>query len=271
MVESMTKQAAVLGSPISHSLSPTLHQAAYVALGLDWIYTAIEVKESELSGFVANLDSSWVGLSLTMPLKEIAFQVATEVDDVARKVRSINTLIRIESGWRGTNTDVFGIVQALAGVQVDGGLESAVLLGAGATARSAIAALSQLNAQHVKIAARRPEQVQDLIALAGEFGLRAQSLSWEPEAGALDADVVISTLPGDAGAGWAQIAHQATGALLDAAYHPWPTPLAAHWPNTKIASGRDMLIWQAAEQVRLMTGLPAPVQAMRASLPVSSD
>ena len=267
----MTQQAAVLGSPISHSLSPTLHRAAYVALGLDWVYTAIEVQEDELAAFVATLDSSWVGLSLTMPLKEVAFNVATEVDQVAKKVRSINTLLRTDNGWLGTNTDVFGIVQALSGVQVGDGLASAVILGAGATARSAVAALSQLNAKSVKVAARRPEQVQDLIALADEFGLNAQSLSWEPEAGALDAEVVISTLPGEAGSGWAQIAHQATGALLDAAYHPWPTPLAAHWSNTRIASGRDMLIWQAAEQVRLMTGLPAPVQAMRASLPVSSD
>jgi shikimate dehydrogenase len=271
MDNSTINQVAVLGSPISHSLSPTLHRAAYAALGLDWVYSAIEVKEEELATFVATLDSSWVGLSLTMPLKEVAFEVATEVDEVAKRIRSINTLLRVDDGWRGTNTDVFGIVNALVGVGVMTGIESAVVLGAGATARSAIAALSQLNATSVKIAARRPEQVHELIALAGEFGLHAQGLSWEPEAGALHADIVISTLPGSAGVGWAEVAHQATGALLDAAYHPWPTPLAANWPNTRIASGRDMLIWQAAEQVRLMTGRPAPVEAMRASLPVSSD
>lgn len=267
----MTNQAAVLGSPISHSLSPTLHRAAYAALGLDWIYSAIEVKEAELADFVATLDNSWVGLSLTMPLKEIALEVVADVDEVARKIRSVNTLLRVNGGWRGTNTDVFGIVKALESVQVTQGIENAVVLGAGATARSAIAALSQLKAKNVRIAARRSEQVQELIALAREFGLTAQSLGWVPGQGALHADVVISTLPGAAGAGWSQFAHQASGALLDAAYHPWPTPLAAHWPNTRIASGRDMLIWQAAEQVRLMTGFPAPIDAMRASLPTSSD
>jgi len=248
-----------------------LHQAAYAALGLDWAYSALEVKEDELATFIATLDSSWVGLSLTMPLKEAAFEVVTEVDEVARRIRSINTLLRTENGWRGTNTDVFGIVKALEGVQVTDGIANAVVLGAGATARSAIAALSQLHAKNVRISARRSEQAQELVALAGEFGIAAQVLEWAPQAASLDADVVISTLPGAAGLAWADVASQATGALLDAAYHPWPTPLAAKWPNTRVASGRDMLIWQAAEQVRLMTGFAAPIQEMRASLPVSSD
>jgi shikimate dehydrogenase len=206
-----------------------------------------------------------------MPLKEAAFEVVTEVDEVAQRIRSINTLLRTPDGWRGTNTDVFGIVAALENVQVTDGIANAVVLGAGATARSAIAALSQLHAKHVRIAARRSAQVEELVVLAQEFGLTAESLAWEPQAGSLNADVVISTLPGAAGQVWADVAEQATGALLDAAYHPWPTPLAAKWPNTRVASGRDMLIWQAAEQVRLMTGFAAPVQAMRDSLPVSSD
>ena len=105
----------MLGSPISHSLSPALHGAAYRALGLtDWLYGAHEIQESTLPGFVAGLGPEWVGLSLTMPLKEAAFEVAHEVSDLARDVGAINTLVRHPDGhWSGDNTDVYGVSQAL--------------------------------------------------------------------------------------------------------------------------------------------------------------
>ncbi|CAB4620366.1 unannotated protein [freshwater metagenome] len=271
MANNKGKQAAVLGSPISHSLSPVLHRAAYAALGLDWRYNAFDVSEKQLSPFVDSLDDTWVGLSLTMPLKEVAFEVTSSVDDVAMRIRSINTLLPTGDGWHGTNTDVFGIVKSLADVGIVSGVESALLLGAGATARSAIAALAQLNCREVSIAARRSEQAHALVELAQAFDLTAQVIAWEPSNSQMLHPVVISTLPGEAGQLWADSAHHASGALLDASYHPWPTPLAAQWPNSRIASGRDMLVWQATEQVRLMTGQLAPVEAMRISLPVSSD
>ena len=271
MASNKGKQAAVLGSPISHSLSPVLHRAAYAALGLDWRYNAFDVSEDQLVPFIKSLDDTWVGLSLTMPLKEVAFEVANSVDEVATKIRSINTLLPTNDGWHGTNTDVFGIVKSLTEVGIESGVESALLLGAGATARSAIAALAQLNCQEVRIAARRSEQAEALVELAEAFKLKAQVTAWDPDNMNVQHPLVISTLPGDAGQSWTQLAKQAQGALLDASYHPWPTPLAQSWPNTRIASGRDMLLWQATEQVRLMTGQLAPVEAMRISLPVSSD
>ena len=271
MASTKGKQAAVLGSPISHSLSPVLHRAAYAALGLDWHYNAFDVSEKQLLPFMHSLDDTWVGLSLTMPLKEIAFEVASSVDDVATKIRSINTFLPTVDGWHGTNTDVFGIVKSLAEVGIVSGVESALLLGAGATARSAIAALAQLKCTQVSIAARREEQANALVELAQAFDLTAQVIAWEPSNSQMQHQLVISTLPGEAGQLWAQSARLASGALLDASYHPWPPPLAAHWPNSRIASGRDMLLWQATEQVRLMTGQQAPVEAMRISLPVSSD
>lgn len=271
MVKANGMQAAVLGSPIAHSLSPALHRAAYRALGLDWQYNAIEVDESSLVTFIKSLDDSWAGLSLTMPLKEVAFDVVSSVDSIANTIRSINTLLPTSDGWHGTNTDVFGIVSSLSEVGVEPGLESALLLGAGATARSAIAALAELHCGRVYVAARRTEQANSLIELANEFSLAAEVVEWEPSAARLDHPLVISTLPGEAGQAWSAHVSQAAGALLDASYHPWPTPLAAQWTNQRIASGRDMLLWQATEQVRLMTGQEAPVEAMRASLPVSSD
>lgn len=271
MVKANEMQAAVLGSPIAHSLSPALHRAAYRALGLDWQYNAIEVDEYGLEPFIKSLDASWVGLSLTMPLKEVAFDVVSSVDSIASKIRSINTLLPTPDGWHGTNTDVFGIVRSLGEAGLEPGVESALLLGAGATARSAIAALAELQCGRVYISARRVQQAASLIELANEFSLAAEVVAWEPSAAMLDRPLVISTLPGEAGQAWSACVGQSAGVLLDASYHPWPTPLAAKWTNEHVASGRDMLLWQATEQVRLMTGHEAPVAAMRASLPASSD
>lgn len=260
------KRAAVLGSPIAHSLSPALHRAAYAALELDWTYEAIEVGESELQAFLEQLDDSWAGLSLTMPLKEVAIGLCAEVDHTALTIRSVNTLLPTTAGWFGTNTDVTGIVRSLEEIGLQAGLESALILGAGATARSAIAALAQMRVQALGLTARRPEQVAELIDLAQSFDIQASAVGWLPRPESLDVALVISSLPGDAGATWGQVAGSTSAALLDVAYHPWPTPLAAAWPNARIASGRSMLLWQAVEQVRLMTGREAPVDAMRAAV-----
>ena len=260
------RHAGVLGSPIAHSLSPALHRAAYAALKLDWSYESYEVDEWELPAFIAELDGSWAGLSLTMPLKSAVIALLDSVDETAAIITSVNTVLPSDGGWRGVNTDIFGIVRSLAFA----GLirpRTATVLGAGATARSAVAALAELSVRDVTVVARRPEAAADLVRLAGQLGLTARPAPFEGSPGVLQADVVISTLPGDAAGPWAACAAEATGVLLDAAYHPWPTPLAAAWPSARVASGRDMLLWQAVRQVELMTGLPAPVEAMAAALP----
>ena len=262
-------RAGVLGSPIAHSLSPALHRAAYSALRLDWGYEAYEVDEAALPVFFAELDDRWAGLSLTMPLKSAVIPLLETVDEVAGLITSVNTVLPGPQGWRGTNTDVFGIVQSLA----EGGVSAArqaTVLGAGATARSAIAALAELGVREVLIVARRPEAAADLVRLAGQFGLSSSAEPFVPCPELLDSHIVISTLPGSAAEPWARCASAATGTLLDASYHPWPTPLVAAWPSDRIASGRDMLLWQAVRQVELMTGRSAPVEAMAGALPALS-
>jgi shikimate dehydrogenase len=264
-----TRHAAVLGSPIAHSLSPVLHRAAYAALGLDWTYDAVEVDEAGLPAFVAGLDGTWAGLSLTMPLKGAVLPLLAEVDPLAAALRSVNTVLPAGDGtWRGTNTDVDGIVQALrrAGVVAP---VSATVLGAGATARSAVAALARLGVPNLTVCARRPDAAEAVAALAEAVGVaEALPASLEPDAGLAAADVVVSTLPGDVGVTWVTAAIDAgRGVLLDASYHPWPTPLAAAWTGSAVASGRDMLLWQAVRQVELMTGRAGPADAMAAALP----
>lgn len=260
------KRAGVLGSPIAHSLSPALHRAAYAALGLGWTYDPYDVTASELPAFFAELDEEWAGLSLTMPLKSTVIPLLDEVDEVASLIMSVNTVLPCGIGWRGTNTDVFGIVRSLA-TRLTMTPYHATVLGAGATARSAIAALAELGVREVHVVARRPEAAADLVRLAGSFGLIGHAEAFEPSHGLLARDIVISTLPGSSAEPWAVYAHEAAGTLLDASYHPWPTPLAGAWPSDKVASGRDMLMWQAVRQVELMTGLEAPVEVMAAALP----
>jgi shikimate dehydrogenase len=265
-----TRLAAVLGSPIGHSLSPVLHQAAYRALGLsDWFYGAFDVQEPALRGFVVGLGPQWAGLSLTMPLKEVAFDVADEVSDLAREVGVINTLVRRPDGdWRGENTDVYGVSQALreAGcAQVSG----AVVLGSGATARSVVAALATLGCARVTFAVRSAAR-QETLNQAHRAGLEVDVVGLDQVGDLLgDVRVVVSTLPANAlttavlGQGSAGPDHL----LLDVVYTGWPTPLARTFQQAgaRVVSGLEMLVHQAAEQVHLMTGMFAPVEAMRAA------
>ena len=262
---SLTGRAAVLGSPIEHSLSPILHLAAYQALGLDWDYGRFEVQVDELAGFVAELDELWRGLSLTMPLKAEALRIAEQVDDIAGVTGAANTLVRMPfGGWIAYNTDVVGMVRATETVAPERQFPRVVILGAGATARSAVAASRDLGAEEVIVAARRVDAAEDVLAVAVALGLGGRAADLEPRAVA--ADLVISTLPADAAAPWARVAEEYSPAvLLDVTYAPWPTTLVQAWRGA-VVSGADLLLWQATEQVRLMTGRAAPVEAMRAAL-----
>jgi len=256
-------RAAVLGSPIVHSLSPALHRAAYEALGLDFTYEAIEMTPQGMSEFMASLDDTWIGLSLTMPLKQSVQPLLSEIDELALRTSSVNTVYRHDSGWAGSNTDVFGISTALREV-LTSEPRSARLLGAGATARSAVAAMSDLGVQSLVICARRVTQAQEIAHLAESFGIKADVCDLDPVP--VREDLLISVLPGDVAAPWTVSSISSNATLLDSSYHPWPSALAAAWPNERVASGRDMLLWQATRQVTLMTGLVAPVDAMRAAI-----
>lgn len=262
-------RAGVLGSPIAHSLSPALHTAAYAAAGLtQWSYVAIEVAEADLGSVVAGLDDSWRGLSLTMPLKEAAFALATEVSPVARAAHAINTLVRRDDGgWDGDNTDVHGIVAALGGVEHGG---RARILGAGATARSAVLALRELGVDRLDVAARRADAAESLVGLARRQGVQARAVPLGEWAFAAP-PLVVSTVPVGAGPALADLLTPAQGrglTLFDVVYAPWPSPLAAAVLDAggSVVSGLEMLIHQAARQVELFTRRPADLVAMRAAV-----
>lgn len=281
------RRAAVLGSPIGHSLSPVLHTAAYAALGLaGWRYGHAECDERDLPAMIAALDSEWVGLSLTMPLKQAALGLLDVVDPLAQVVGGVNTVLVQPTGasrlLTGANTDVHGVVAALQETAGPAWApRRAVILGAGATAAATLAALAQLGMTTSTVLARSPGRAAGLQLAAHRMGVDVQVVKWREQAAAAAllhrADVVVSTLP--AGAGDELGAHLADAAielgthqvLLDVVYDPWPTALAGGWQarGGAIAPGWLMLLHQAAEQVRLMTGRPGPVPAMREALRAS--
>lgn len=265
----MKRSAAVIGSPISHSLSPALHRAAYAALGLDWVYWALEVDAEQLPGFVAGLDDTWVGLSLTMPLKEAVLGLATEVSSTALATTSANTLLL--PSRRAYNTDVDGLVTALqrAGFVHSGEFEATVL-GAGATARSAVAAIHRLGARAIHMLARRPETANPARETAERLGIALEVHPFD-QTRFLDSPLVIATVPPGVADGLSGRVPASPRWLLDVVYSPWPTQLAHAWQagGGTIVSGAEMLLAQAERQVELMTGLPAPTDAMRAALPTT--
>jgi shikimate dehydrogenase len=271
--EGRGRRCAVLGSPITHSLSPLLHRAAYGHLGLDWEYSAHEVDEAGLAAFVAGLDASWRGLSLTMPLKRVGLDVAHEATDLARTIGSVNTLL-LEPDGRvlGDNTDVPGMVAALRERGAIPQMGAVCLWGAGATAASAIAAVAQLEGRAVHVHARDPARARWAVEVGERLDLAVSVLPWRPWPECSVAELVVQTAP--AGAVDRVVAPlteaETTGrVLLDVVYAPWPTLLAASWQSGggAVASGLDLLVHQAVGQVRLMTGRDVPVTVLRSALP----
>jgi shikimate dehydrogenase len=260
VTDPLQRRAAVLGRPIGHSLSPLLHRAAYQALGLDWRYDAIDVSVQELADFVSGLGPEWVGLSLTMPLKEAALALTGDSSELARLTGAANTLLLRPEGLVADNTDGPGMVAALgeAGVRAPA---SAVVLGSGSTARSALAALAELGCGQAVLVSRSAPTAA--VAVAARFGLPLQAVDWQP--GPLGgAELVISAVPPGAADGFAPYVGD-VGVLLDVVYDPWPTPLAAGCGGV-VVPGTALLLHQAAAQVMLMTGRDAPLDAMRAAL-----
>lgn len=268
-----SRRAGVVGSPIGHSLSPLLHRAAYTALGLTgWSYHATDVPAGQLARHVDSLGPEWSGLSVTMPGKEEALELADGVGEDALLTGAANTLVRRQDGWWAENTDVHGLTAALADAGLRGG-GRAVLLGGGATARSALVALEALGVTTVDVRVRdvlraQTAELLDRLGLAWTVGRLADGVV------ALDrsvVDVVVSTLPASADPPSMGPAAAPPPVVLDVVYAPWPSPFAqavatAGEGRIPVVRGTGMLLHQAVRQVELMTGQNGPVEAMRAAL-----
>ncbi|MBW5420598.1 shikimate dehydrogenase [Streptomyces sp. BG9H] len=261
------RRAAVLGSPIAHSLSPVLHRAAYEELGLsDWTYDRFEIDEAALPEFVAELGPEWAGLSLTMPLKRAVIPLLDEISGTAASVEAVNTVVFTEDGRKvGDNTDVPGMVAALRerGIEQVG---SAAILGAGATASSALAALARICTGEVVAYVRSDARAAEMRQWGERLDVEVRTEDWEDAREALTAPLVIATTPAGTTDALSALVPERPATLFDVLYDPWPTELAARWSayGGAVVSGLDLLVHQAVLQVEQMTGRgPAPLDAMR--------
>lgn len=246
------RHLAVLGSPIQHSRSPDLHAAAYAVLGLPWRYDRVEVASGDLPGFLAGLDDSWLGLSLTMPLKREVLPLLAWRSDVADLARAANTVLLEPDGLRGFNTDVAGIVGALGDHDVTD-VDTAHIIGTGNTAASAFVAAARLGASRVLVSGRSLDGIAALERLGDRLGVHTEWRLYGSHV-PVRCDVVINTLPGDIDPDDVPDADLGE-VLMEVPYDPWPTPRAARWAERDglVVSGLEMLLHQAIAQVRIFT------------------
>ena len=269
--------AAVIGSPIEHSLSPVIHRAAWAQLGIDgWEYHRLEQDTDSLPGFIAGLGADCAGLSVTMPCKQAVMPLLDVIDPLASAVGAVNTVVPSSGVLAGFNTDVTGIASAVRRACLMAGCSapsSALVLGARATASSALAALGELGITSSTVAARRFGGPGSVVAAASRLGVTIEQVLWS-DAEAVDraassADLIISTLPASAADPLAERLRVREGQiLLDVVYSPRDTALRRAFESAGgvVAEGTDMLVFQAGAQVQLMTGRSPDTCVMREAL-----
>jgi shikimate dehydrogenase len=259
--------AAVIGDPVRHSLSPTLHNAAFEALGLDWVFLAFEVPAGEAKAAVEGMRSLGIdGLSVTMPHKSDVAAAVDRLSPTAERLGAVNTVVRRGGVLIGENTDGAGFVDAL---RSDEGFDPAgrrcLVLGAGGAARAVVVALADAGAAEVVVAGRTPERVATAAALAGERGRVGEA------AEASACDLVVNATPvgmgDDGGLPLDPALLQAGQVVADLVYHPLLTPLLAEARarGAVAVNGLGMLIHQAAHAFRLWTGEDPPLEVMSAA------
>jgi shikimate dehydrogenase len=242
-------QAAVLGSPISHSLSPLIHSAAYKILGIEGKYSSHEVKAEELSIFLASHHEGWTGFSLTMPLKEEALSCATFLDPLVERISSANTLINESGKWHAYSTDVLGFKNALRayGVSLP---QKVLIIGAGGTARAVAAALDETG---TAITVMSRNSLRESAMRKSIQNSRIEFIPWGDSREIIESSLVVNTTPAGAADSLCKHLNQKPqGVLFDVLYKPWPTELARYW-GEKVIPGIELLIYQGIEQVSLMT------------------
>lgn len=249
---------AVLGSPIAHSKSPLLHRAAFGVRNVDATYDSCDVTSETLADFLLHCGPEWHGLSLTMPLKESIVPLLSDQDELSRLVGAVNTVVFTESGLVGYNTDVWGAQTAIAEVMNGRIPHSAVILGAGATARSCLAALFNLGTRTVTVLVRNPERASDIRRLADQLGVSLEVRAFD-DALATVSDIVVSTVPTGVSLGSEVLDVMESACGFDVSYSPWPTPFASALESkgAEVGNGLVMLVWQAVRQQRIFaTGKP---------------
>ena len=264
MISGETRIAAVIGSPVRHSRSPAIHNAAFAATGLDWVYVALDIAAGRGADAVrAAATLGFAGLSVTMPHKADAASACDVLTPAAAALSSVNTVVVREDGTLlGDSTDGEGFLRSLADAGLDPAGRSVLLLGAGGAARAVAAALVGRGAA-VDVAARRAESGAALVAAVP--GVRPAD--WPTGAPAAVEIVVNATPIGMGDDSRVPIPPAPDQWVVDLVYHPLETPFlrAAREVGASTVGGLGMLVHQAALAFEQWTGVAAPLDAMRAA------
>jgi shikimate dehydrogenase len=261
-----TRLAGVIGTPIRHSLSPAIFNAAFAAAGLDWTYVAFEVAAGDAARALDGMRALGIaGLSVTMPHKEDVAAAVDRLTPEAGALRAVNCVVPTDEGLLGANTDGAGFLDAVREeLDLDVRGRRVVVLGAGGAARAIVLALAGAGAADVAVVNRTPARAEAAAALAGPAGRVAGVEAVR------DAEVVVNATSIGMGDGACPVDPallKAGQVVADIVYHPSPTPLVAAATAGGLAAvnGLGMLVHQAAHAFRLWTGLDAPVDAMRSA------
>jgi shikimate dehydrogenase len=262
---------AVIGDPIEHSLSPLLHNAAFDALGFDWVSVAFSVPAGAAADALVGMRAlGIVGLSVTMPHKEQVFAAVERCTDVARRLGAVNCVTRVDGALLGDSTDGDGLLAALRrAVAFDAQGRRCVVIGAGGAARAAVLALAGAGAAEVTVVNRTPARAGVAAALAGDVG----RVGTAGDVGGADlvvqaTPVGMSGTPGEGGvASIERPAFHPGQVVVDLVYHPPRTAFleAAAGRGAVALNGLGMLVHQAALAVERWTGCAVPVEEMWAA------
>ena len=254
-------RGAVLGSPISHSLSPLLHNSAFRELDLEGEYQAIDVPSRTLNSFFEDKQNSFDYLSLTMPLKEEAFSLPVSFDELSSRIGSANTMYKVDGAWFGTSTDGSGFIAALHSAGFTS-FSKALILGAGGTARAVAGALDGFS-QSITVMGRTSTRREALSACVRDSDF--EYISWNNDQSVAGFDCIINTTPAGAADLLADYLPTTIDALLfDVIYKPWPTVLASRWSDQggQVINGKELLLWQGLDQLQLVLGKELDKQSL---------
>jgi shikimate dehydrogenase len=268
-VAGSTRTVGIIGWPVSHSLSPAIHNAAFAALGLDWVYVPLPVHPLQLLPALTGLRAmGFAGANVTMPHKAAVADLVDELSDDARRLHAVNTIVADGDRLRGENTDAPGFERFL---KMDAGVDPAgratLIMGAGGAGRACALALARSGVASITVAAREPARVADVATAVDGLGIDVRAVVFDAAA-AVDADLIVNATPLGARGETLPVPTIGPGAVVvDLLYHPAVTPLLvqARALGATAFGGVGLLLHQAALSFEIWTGQQPPLDVMSAA------
>jgi shikimate dehydrogenase len=264
------KLTGVIGWPVDHSLSPAMHNAAFRALGLNWIYVGLPVAPGRLVAGIEGLAAlGFAGANVTMPHKTEAASLLDELSDDARRLQAVNTISVTPDGLVGDNTDTSGFARFLRDeVAFDPAGRQVLLYGAGGAARACALAVGRAGAAEIVVAVREPARAIALVQALEDLPVTVHTASSMAEATQVAAELIVNATP--VGAHGEELPEPRMGpgtVVVDLLYHVASTPLRIHAREAGAAAfgGLGLLLHQAALSFELWTGRQPPLETMSAA------